>query len=234
MRRSLVLVAGGFLLAGCDLPSFGAPDSASKEGSDVLSIWKGFFVAGLAVAALVLGLIFYVAIRFRRRNDDIPVQHASNVRMEVIYTVTPVLVVAVLFGVSVAAEQRLTSTTHAPPMVVHVTGFQWGWEFDYPDQHVIVHGTGEEQTPELVLPVDQTVQLVLRTNDVNHSFWVPNFLEKRDLIEGVDNTIDITPTKVGRYDGKCAEYCGLDHWRMGFTVTVVPKADFDEWVATHR
>ena len=74
MRRSLVLVAGGVLLAGCELPSFGAPDPASREGSDVLSIWKGFFVAGLAVAALVLGLIFYAAVRFRRR-DDVCIQH---------------------------------------------------------------------------------------------------------------------------------------------------------------
>ena len=234
MRRPLVLVAGAVLLAGCELPSFGAPDPASKEGSDVLSIWKGFFVAGLVVAAIVLGLIFYAAIRFRRRTDDIPSQKASNIPMEVLYTVTPIVIVAVLFGVSVAVEQRLTRTSDKPPMVVQVTGFQWGWQFEYPDQHVTVVGTGEQSTPELVLPVDQTVQLVLRTNDVNHAFWVPHFLEKRDLIQRVDNTVDITPSRIGRYDGKCAEYCGLDHWRMSFDVNVVSKADFDQWVASHR
>ena len=234
MRRPLLLVAGGLLLAGCELPSFGAPDTASRQGDDVLSIWRGFFVAGLVVAALVLGLILYAAIRFRRRGDDVPSQHASNIPMEVLYTVTPIVIVAVLFGVSVAAEQRLTRTTKTPDIVVHVTGFQWGWQFAYPDQHVTVLGTGEQQPPELVLPVDRTVQLVLKTNDVNHAFWVPHFLEKRDLIQGVDNTIDITPTRVGRYDGKCAEYCGLDHWRMSFDVKVVSQQDFDAWVAHHR
>ena len=101
----------------------------------------------------------------------IPNQHASNVRKEILYTVTPIVVVAVLFGVSVATEQRLTRTTSSPPMVVNVTGFQWGWQFEYPDQHVTVLGTGEQQTPELVLPVDQTVQLVLRTNDVILQPW---------------------------------------------------------------
>jgi cytochrome c oxidase subunit 2 len=234
MRRSLVLVAGAALLAGCELPSFGAPDPASREGSDILTIWKGFFLAGLAVAGLVLGLILYAAIRFRRRDDEIPNQRAANVRMEILYTVSPIVVVAVLFGVSVVTEQRLTRTSSSPPMIVNVTGFQWGWQFEYRDLHVTVLGTGEQQTPELVLPVDRTVQLVLRTNDVNHAFWVPHFLEKRDLIQGVDNTIDITPTKIGRYDGKCAEYCGLDHWRMSFDVKVVDKTDFDAWVAAHR
>ncbi len=95
-------------------------------------------------------------------------------------------------------------------------------------------GTGEGQPPELFLPVGETARLTLATNDVNHSFWVPHFLEKRDLIEGVDNTIDITPTEIGRYDGRCAEYCGLDHWRMDFVVNVVSQSDFEAWIASQR
>jgi cytochrome c oxidase subunit 2 len=234
MRRRLLLVAGALLLAGCELPSFGAPDPASKQGGDVLSLWKGFFVAAMVVAAIVLGLIAYVAIRFRRRNDDIPNQKSEHIPLEILYTVTPILVVAILFGFSVAAEQRITDTVDRPPVTVNVTGFQWGWKFEYPSEGVTVLGTGEVTPPELYLPVGQPVQLTLRTTDVNHSFWVPRFLVKRDLIQGVDNVIDITPTEIGRYDGRCAEYCGLDHWRMDFIVNVVSKTDFDNWMATHR
>ena len=144
------------------------------------------------------------------------------------------MIVAVLFGFSVVAEQRITRTVDHPPLTVNVTGFQWGWKFEYPSEKVTVLGTGEVQPPELYLPVGETTRLVLSTTDVNHSFWVPSFLEKRDLIQGVDNVIDITPTSVGQYDGRCAEYCGLDHWRMDFIVKVVSKADFDKWIEAHR
>jgi cytochrome c oxidase subunit 2 len=234
MRQRLVLVAGALLLAGCELPSFGAPDAASREGSDVLTLWKGFFVAATVVGAIVLGLIAYVAIRFRRRNDEIPSQKAEHIPLEIFYTVTPIVIVAILFGFSVAAEQRITDSQREPAMTVNVTGFQWGWKFEYPLEKVTVLGIGEKEPPELYLPVGRTVRLVLQTTDVNHSFWVPSFLEKRDLIQGVDNVIDVTPTQVGRYDGRCAEYCGLDHWRMDFIVTVVSPSDFDKWIAAQQ
>ncbi|MEY2449515.1 MAG: cytochrome c oxidase subunit [Acidimicrobiaceae bacterium] len=234
MRRRLVLVAGALLLAGCELPSFGAPDAASRQGSDVLSLWKGFFLAACAVGAIVLALIAYVTIRFRRRSDEIPSQKAEHIPLEILYTVTPILIVAILFGFSVAVQQRITSTVDDPPLTVNVTGFQWGWKFEYPSETVTVLGTGEVQPPELYLPVGQPTRLMLQTTDVNHSFWVPRFLAKRDLIQGVDNVVDITPTEIGRYDGRCAEFCGLDHWRMDFIVNVVSKADFDNWISSQR
>jgi cytochrome c oxidase subunit 2 len=82
-----------------------------------------------------------------------------------------------------------------------------------------------------VLPAGQTVRLELRTVDVIHSFWVPEFLTKRDLIPGIDNSVDITPNRVGTFDGKCAEYCLLDHWRMTFIVQIVPPEQFDAQLA---
>jgi cytochrome c oxidase subunit 2 len=152
----------------------------------------------------------------------------------VIYTVTPIIVVAILFGFSVTTQTKVDRLVDQPDVIVDVTGFQWGWQFAYRNEDLTVDGTGEQQLPELVLPVDKTVRFVLRTNDVNHSFWVPAFLEKRDLIAGVDNQIDVTTTRTGTFDGRCAEYCGLDHWRMSFTVRVLDQAGYDEWVATHR
>ncbi len=233
MRRPALLLASAILLAGCDVPSLGMPDPVSKEGQHVDSLWRLFVVAGAIVFALVVGLILYAGIRFRRRNDDVPNQNAYNIPVEVIYTVTPILVVALLFGLTVAAQRKLTSTNAADPLVVEVTGFQWGWRFDFPAQHVTVQGAGEVSPPSIDLPVDRTVRFVLRTDDVIHSFWVPTFLEKRDLIQGIDNQVEITPTQLGVYRGRCAEFCGLDHWRMPFDLHVVTQGEFDAWVRGH-
>jgi cytochrome c oxidase subunit II len=85
-----------------------------------------------------------------------------------------------------------------------------------------------------VLPVDRTSQLRLVTTDVNHAFWVPDFLSKRDLIPGVDNEIDVTPNEVGEYRGRCAEFCGLDHWQMYFSVRVVSQDEYEAWLAEQQ
>ena len=84
--------------------------------------------------------------------------------------------------------------------------------------------------PTLVLPVDRTVRLKLIADDVIHSFWVPSFLEKRDLIPGVDNEIDVNVIEPGEWSGVCSEFCGLDHWKMNFSLRAVPPEEFDEWV----
>ena len=176
-------------------------------------------------------LILFAAIRFRRRSDEIPSQKADKLWLEAVYTITPVLIVAVLFTVSVMTAHSVDTAGGRPTLTVNVTGFQWGWQFDYPGRNVSITGTGVDRPPTLVLPEGRTARLVLRTRDVNHSFWVPNFLEKRDLIAGVHNAINVTPTKVGTYDGRCAEYCSLNHWRMTFILRVVPPGQFDRALA---
>ena len=117
-----------------------------------------------------------------------------------------------LFAFTLVAQERIVDVDDDPDLVVDVTGFEWSWQFDYPDDGVTVTGT-PEQPPELVLPVGRTVRMNLRTEDVIHSFWVPEFLGKRDLIPRVDNEIDVTSPRKGTWTGRCAEYCGLDHWR---------------------
>jgi len=95
---------------------------------------------------------------------------------------------------------------------------------------VTVTGNSEGSPPELVLPVGETVQLNLKASDVNHSFWVPRFLSKRDLIPGVRNRINVNVSETGTFVGRCAEFCGLDHWRMNFAVRAVSKADYQSWL----
>jgi cytochrome c oxidase subunit 2 len=223
--------ASALLLAGCSA-RFSQPEPASVQGGHTLTLWRTFIVAGSLVGGIVLGLIVFVSIRFRRRSDEMPSQKSSNVRWEAIYTITPIVIVAVLFGFSVATQAKTDAKVDRPDLTINVTGFQWGWQFEYPDQGVMVTGSGSAgERPTLVLPAGQTIRLVLRTVDVIHSFWVPEFLTKRDLIPGIDNSVDITPNRVGTFDGKCAEYCLLDHWRMTFIVEIVPPDQFDSHLA---
>lgn len=222
-------------LTSCQLPRFGAPDAASEQGRDVMHLWSGFFVVAIVVTLFVWVPLIYSLIRYRRRRNDatIPSQKAYNIPMEVLYTAVPVLTVAVLFFVSIRTEHRVTAVASKPAARVEVIGFQWGWQFRYAGEHVIVDA--EPGTPpQLVLPVGAPSNLRLVSKDVNHSFWVPKFLSKRDLIPGVKNTITVTPDRTGTYVGRCAEFCGLDHWRMSFEVRVVPMAEYRTWLADHK
>jgi cytochrome c oxidase subunit II len=249
-RLWLLAAALATALAGCDLPTFGAPDAKSEQGESITSLWQGFFLTAIGVAVLVWGLLIYVLIRYRRRgnpggnpdgsdsdggdsDDDIPSQRPYNIPLEIAYTAAPVVVVAVLFGFSVATEQNVTDVDPDPAAVVEVVGFQWSWQFVYPDEDVTITGEPGEP-PEMVLPVGEPSRLVLRADDVAHSFWVPDFLSKRDLIPGVRNEIDVTPTEPGQYIGRCAEFCGLDHWQMNFSVRAVPEAEYQDWLDEHR
>ncbi|HEY8544913.1 MAG TPA: cytochrome c oxidase subunit II [Acidimicrobiales bacterium] len=238
------VIAAGLLLAGCDLPGFGTPDPAAEEGESIRRLWQGFFVAGLLVGALVWGLLIYVLVKFRRRrrtdgdgegegDEPLPDQNAYNIPLEVFYTAVPVLVVGGLFGFSVATQERVNRLNDDPDVTVDVVGFQWSWQFHYPDEDLTITGSADDP-PELVLPVDQVVHLRLDADDVAHSFWVPDFLSKRDLIPGFTNEIQVTPTETGSYVGRCAEYCGIDHWRMLYTVRVVSEEEYEQWLADAR
>jgi len=230
----LVAPATALAAAGCELPNFGAPDPKAEEGEHIFSLWQGFFVASIGVALLVWGLIIYSVVRFRRRRDDeMPRQKPYNIPMEVLYTGTPIVAVALLFAFSVATEDEATDLRPDPAERVEVIGFQWSWQFVYPDHDVVVTGA-PGRPPEMVLPVGETTHLRLVADDVNHAFWVPDFLSKRDLIPGVDNEIPVTPTETGTYIGRCAEFCGLDHWRMNFTVRVVTAEEYEDWLAAQR
>ncbi|MCU1498585.1 MAG: cytochrome c oxidase, subunit [Acidimicrobiales bacterium] len=235
-RRWVPTVVALVLSAGCQLPRFGAPDPASDEGRSVGGLWSGFFLAGLAVLALVWVLLAFVVIRYRRRpgDDELPDQRPYHIPLELAYTVIPVLIVAALFFFSVRTELEVTRVSARPAARVEVLGFQWSWQFRYQAHDGLPAFTVDGlpgEPPELVLPVGAPTNLRLVSPDVAHSFWVPDFLSKRDLIPGVRNEMTVTPDEVGSYTGRCAEFCGLDHWRMYFSVRVVSMAEYRAWAA---
>jgi cytochrome c oxidase subunit II len=234
-RLSPLALALFALLAGCSGgPRYGAPSGATKQGRQVNHLFTGFVTTAIVVFAIVWILVFWSIIRYRRRGrSDVPKQVHSNIPLEITLTVIPLLIVAVLFGFTVHTQNNEDRVSAHPDVRIAVTAFQWGWRFQYDGVGVNVFGDANRE-PEMVLPVDAKIRLDLRSVDVIHSFYVPGFLFKRDVIPRVHNSVEVDTTRRGRFRGLCAEYCGLDHARMGFWVRVVDRPTYDRWVRDHR
>lgn len=208
----------------------GLPTRATTQGETVVDVWRFMLALAGAIAGVVLGfLVVALAQAWRDRKGPEPEQLGGEVRLELLYTAIPLAIVAVVFVVSLRATDD--TTVEAPPgaVVVEVTGFQWGWRFAYEDGPTVVAASPDR--PELVLPVGEPVVLDLRSADVVHSFFAPAFLTKLDVVPGRDNQLVVEPSREGTYLGHCAEFCGLDHARMNFTVRVVSVDEFDAWLA---
>lgn len=200
---------------------------ATSQGGALHDVWIVFIRAGIVVYVLVVGLIVFAAVRYRRRDPRV-VQgktFSSNVPLEITWTVVPLLVVGGLFAVSNPAEYHVETIRRPADEVVDVVAYRWSWRFLYPKEHVTVQGSADH-TPELVLPLRRTTEIRLTSSDVIHAFWVPAFLFKRDAIPGRTNIFDLTPTRAGTFAGACAEFCGTYHAYMRFRVRVVPAADY--------
>ena len=209
---------------------------ASIEGADLRGVWYIFFGAGLLVAAIVYGLVFFsIAMWRKRRNDDgTPApQFKTNPGLEITGVVVPLIIVIGLFYITYIREGVTDFLRPHPYVVVDVTAYRWAWQFEYPGHNVIINGNPNEGTaPVLLLPLGKMTQINLDSSDVVHAFWVPDFLFKRDATPGYTQHFDVTPTRLGNFSGLCAEYCGLDHALMRFTVRVVPARQFDRWLAS--
>jgi cytochrome c oxidase subunit 2 len=238
VRRMPVLalpIVGVLLLSGCSEEGkrLAMPDPVSEEGEHILDLWQGAWIAALLTGVVVWGLIFYAAWRFRRRSDDeIPIQTRYNLPLEIFYTIFPIVMVVVFFSQTVRV-QNLVLDDATPDNTVWVVGQQWSWTFNYPDavdgQNVYESGTGNYM-PTLVLPVGETTRFELRTPDVIHDFGVPGFLMKMDVMPGQQNSFQVTPKTIGTYAGKCYELCGVYHSRMLFTVEIVSREDYEDYV----
>jgi cytochrome c oxidase subunit 2 len=243
-RRGLTLaglaVACALVLSGCgeQLRRGYLPHGVTENSVRVTSLWNWSWIAALAVGALVWGLIAWCVMAYRRKKDDVglPEQLRYNVPLEILYTVVPLFMVAVLFFYTARDETALLDTSAKPDVTVNVVGKQWSWDFNYIEAKTYESGTQAELTgkpgvqktlPTLFLPVHKRTEFVLTARDVIHSFWVPQFLQKLDMIPGKVNRFDVVPTETGVFQGKCAELCGAYHSQMLFQVAVVTQEQFD-------
>jgi cytochrome c oxidase subunit 2 len=218
------------------------PTGVTNHAKTVTDLWVSAWTAALAVGVLVWGLILWCVVAYRRRKDDttLPAQLRYNVPMEILYTVVPVFMIAVLFAYTAKDETELLDTSQHPDVVVNVVAKKWSWDFNYVNENTFETGTQAELTgkpgveatlPTLYLPVNKRVEFVLTARDVIHSFWVPAFLQKLDMIPGVVNKFQVVPLQTGEFSGKCAELCGAYHSQMLFNVKIVDQATYDQRIA---
>ena len=239
------MVSAGLLLLGAcstedkdQVRRLALPEPITDRGTHTYDLWHGAWIAAILVGILVWGLILYAAFKFRRRSDDeIPVQTRYNLPIEILYTIAPVVMVVVFFFFTVQTQDEVLAepANGQADHEIGVVGQKWSWSFNYlgedavGGQDVYTAGTPAEM-PTLVLPVDESVTVHLSSPDVIHSFWVPAFLFKMDVIPGRDNSFSFTPTEEGRYAGKCAELCGTYHSRMLFNLEVVSADEYDAYL----
>jgi cytochrome c oxidase subunit II len=230
--RWIVIGILAIVVSGCAGSPLGPPSPVTSQGEEISSLWSVFVAVAAVIGLLVLGLVVFAVIRYRRRrhDGDLPPQFRYNIPLEVVYTGVPILIVIILFVITAGVISRVNSVSSNPDLVVKVTGFQWDWQFDYPEYGISVVGE-PGSNPTLVLPVDQDIQLELTSADVIHSFYVPEFMEKRDVFPGRIDKIDVHLTEEGEFVGRCAEFCGTYHDRMLFNVRAVSSAEFETWVS---
>lgn len=213
-------------LPGCaGSPSTLAP--ASENAGMITNLFLILSLISIGVFVVVEFLLFFALVRFRRKpTDGMPKQIYGNHKLEIAWTAAPAIVLAVIF---VLTWQTLSALAAVPTnsLKIAVTGHQWWWQVAYPDLGVLTAN-------EIHMPVTQSTAVLLESQDVIHSFWVPELGGKLDLIPGHVNQMWIRPTQVGRYYGQCAEFCGTSHANMRLQVFVDPPAQFDAWVAAQK
>lgn len=216
------------------------PAQASAEATQIDTMIQAHFALIAFLFSLVAVLMLYGLIVFRRREgDEGDGDHVhGSTALEIMWTVVP-LILVVAFGTW--GVLMLNDLTEAKPqeMTVHVQGFRWGWNFSYPELGVsapqnfrsfsrIEENPYDNNNVDLILPVDQPIVLELESQDVLHSFWVPEFRVKQDLVPGSTKYLRFTPTVEGSYELVCAEICGGSHAYMMAKVYVVSQACFNE------
>ncbi len=233
----------GLLSAGCSArdayeTAFGTgfQKPVTKQADNIYELWLASSAAAAVVGIFVWLLILWAGFRYRKKSDLLPRQVRYNLPIEVLYTVVPFVIIAVLFYYTTISQNFVNELTDddqgnsAADVNIGVVGFQWNWSFNYVDEGVGT--TGQTTQPAvLVLPVDRSIRIVETSPDVIHSFYVPAFLFKRDVIPGRENTFEFTPTKQGEYIGRCAEFCGEKHSAMNFRVRIVSPEEYDQYIA---
>ena len=221
------------------------PKPATDEAPLMLHLWQWAWVAAMLTGILVWGLIIYAIVKFRRRSEDeIPVQTRYNLPIEIFYTIAPIMMVIVFFYFTVQTQDDVLKQVKNPDHTITAVGQQWSWTFNYNydagyDDFAgravggpVVHEAGTTaRPPTLWLVKGETVEIHLYSPDVIHSFWVPAFLFKMDVFPGRDNHYAFTPSRLGTFEGRCAELCGVYHSRMLFKVKVVDRAEYDAHIA---
>ena len=238
------------MLAGCTqeqlqgwLPT---EPGTTNQVDRVIGLWVTSWIVLLAVGVVTWGLIIWAAVVYRRRKGQtgLPVQLRYNLPIEIFYTIVPLILVLGFFAFTARDQQAIEAPLPDPDVQIEVFGKRWAWDFNYVKEDVFSAGVQAEERadgtidaddlPVLYLPVGAKVEVKIESRDVIHSFWIVEFLYKKDMIPGKSNYWYFIPEKEGVYQGKCAELCGEYHSLMLFEVHVVSQAEYDAYIETLR
>lgn len=232
MRRWLLAVPAALPLAGCEgIQS--VLDPAGYKAARIADLWWLMFALGSAVWLLVVGLAVYVFFLQRGQPRHGPMDRqtegdARRARWVIGGVAASLLILVVVFVASLLTGRSIQAMAVAKPLTIEVIGHQWWWEVKYQDP---IPARRFETANELRIPAGVPVRIQLRSQDVIHSFWVPNLTGKTDLVPGRTNTLWMRGDQPGVYRGQCAEFCGMQHAKMAFTVVVHPREEYERWAA---
>lgn len=262
LRWAAIPVAAtlALVLAGCTeqelmgyLPGGGAVSGnwVTNQTERITNFWVASWIILFGVGFITWGLMIWAMVVYRRRKGQtgLPVQLRYNMPIEVFFTVVPFILIIGFFAITARDEAIIEERFAKPEVSIQAFGKQWAWDFNYVNDNVYTSGIQvqpdnspgapqgsikADSIPTLVLPVGKKVEIQLEARDVIHSFWVIDFLYKKDMIPGKTNYMSIIPERIGTYMGKCAELCGEYHSQMLFQVKVVPQAEYDAYIASLR
>ncbi|MGY6497145.1 MAG: aa3-type cytochrome oxidase subunit II [Microcella sp.] len=231
-------------LAGCttqmQLGWLPTEPGTTNQVDRVIGLWVTSWIVLLVVGVITWGLIIWAAVVYRRRRGQtgLPVQLRYNMPIEVFYTVVPLILVLGFFAFTARDQAAIEAPLDDPDVQIEVYGKRWAWDFNYLTDNVYYSGIQAQETgpnntidveslPTLYLPVGQKVEIIIESRDVIHSFWIIDFLYKKDMIPGRTNHWFFIPEREGSFVGKCAELCGEFHSLMLFNVEVVSAEEYD-------
>lgn len=237
-----------FATTGCsvhDVLRFGWPTGVTPQAERMRELWTWSTLAALAVGVLMWTLMLWPVVFHRKRSDELPKQTQYNLPFELIYTGVPFIIILVLFYFTYVTQNYVNENEAKADVTVEVVGFQWNWEFRYPQvqtqqggQAVSTVGSSEV-IPLLVVPAERLVEYRISSKDVIHSFFVPDFLFKRDTFPRPEknNSVNVFQNQIDRpgvFVGRCAELCGAYHAMMNFEVRALPPDLFDDYMALRQ
>lgn len=245
------------VLAGCTqaelhgyLPGFVEGEAPVTNHTErIAGLWTTSWIVLLGVGLLTWGLIIWAIVVYRRRKGQtgLPVQMRYNMPIEIFYTIVPLILVLGFFAFTARDQAAIETQYENPDVEIEVFAKQWAWDFVYSgavdgedvwsagvqaeQEEGAPAGTiDQEKLPTLYLPVGADVTIALQSRDVIHSFWVIDFLYKKDMFPGKTNYMSFSPEREGTYAGKCAELCGEYHSLMLFNVKVVSQDEYDDYL----
>ena len=250
LRGASVLTVVALFLAGCTQQSMlgwlPTERGLTNQVDRVIDLWVVSWVVLLVIGVITWLLIIWAAVVYRRRKGQtgMPAQLRYNMPIETFYTVVPLILVLGLFAFTARDQIEIESPLPDPDVSIEVYGKRWAWDFNYLNENVYYAGIQAQELPggsidndvlpKLYLPVDQKVEIKIESRDVIHSFWIIDFLYKKDMIPARTNYWYFIPQEEGVFRGKCAELCGEYHSLMLFEVHVVSQAEYDRQISALR